>query len=187
MKVLAVLMLAALAAANAQDSSFSRLTLRGSVFKNPVAGHITDDWSPKTGAQLGAATNVGRSALELAVAHVGYRPTTGKPPFTATMFTLAWTSPEVALTRATLSGGVQLTDLRMDFDDPSLVGGLRTEEEVLAAVVGRVRLPLGRGFAAFVDGSWGMLMLSTKTPMVFVHAGVEQTMRMPGFLQTILR
>jgi hypothetical protein len=57
----------------------------------------------------------------------------------------------------------------------------------MTGVLGRARIPLGRGFAAFVDGSWDLLMLSTKTPMVFVHAGVERTMRMPGFLQGILR
>lgn len=187
MKVLMVMMVAACAVANAQDTSFSRLTLRGSVFRNPVSGHIGSDWSAKTGAQLAAATNVGRGGLELAVGHIGYRPTTGKPPFTGTMFTLAWTTPELIVSRMALSGGVRLTDLRMDFDDPSLVGGLRTEEEVMTGVLGRARIPLGRGFAAFVDGSWDLLMLSTKTPMVFVHAGVERTMRMPGFLQGILR
>lgn len=187
MKVLSLMMIAAFVAAGAQDSSFSRLALRGSVFRNPVAGHIASDWSAKTGVQIAAATNVGRGGLELAVGHIGYRPTTGKPPFTGTMFTLAWTTPEVAVSRMTLSGGVRLTDLRMDFDDPSLVGGLRTEEEVMTGLLGRARIPLGWGFAGFVDGSWDLLMLSTKTPMVFVHAGVERTMRMPGFLQTILR
>src|SRR6476661_7347720 len=59
--------------------------------------------------------------------------------------------------------GVSLTDMRLDFDDPALVGGLRTEEEVILAAIVRGRVALNERFAAFAEGSYGVLMLSTRT------------------------
>ncbi|HET9424119.1 MAG TPA: hypothetical protein VFO55_02010 [Gemmatimonadaceae bacterium] len=188
MKAPMVLLLTAFAAASGQDStSFSELRLRVSAFRNPVIGHIADDWRPGTGGQVELATNVGRGDLGLSVSHIRYTPTSGKPPFTGTMFTLALMTPFMSVARMELSAGARLTDLRLDIDDPALVGGLRTEEEVMLGAIARARLPLGHRFSAFVDGSWGVLMLDTKTPVVLLHAGVERGMRMPGFLREILR
>lgn len=187
MRLTLMLVLSAMATASAQDSSFSQLRLRGSVFRNPVIGHLADDWRAKTGGQVEIAANVARGELGLAVGHIGYVPTTGKPSFTGTLVTLAWMMPVVRAARIELSAGARLTDLRMDFDDPSLVGGLRTEEEVMLGAIGRARLPIGHRFSAFVDGSYGVLMLDTKTPMVLVHAGIERTARTPGWLRGILQ
>lgn len=187
MKLTFVFLVAATASASAQDSSFAELRLRGSLFRNPVVGQVSDDWRAKTGAQLELATNVGRGELGLAVGHLAYTPTTGKPAFTGTLFTLAWLMPVARVSRVELDAGVRLTDLRMDFDDPSLVWGLRTEEEVMLGVIGRARFPVGRRFSVFVDGSYGLLMLNTKTPMVLIHGGMERTMRTPDWLRDILR
>ena len=83
--------------------------------------------------------------------------------------------------------GARLTDVRMDFDDPSMVAGLRTEEEVMLSVVGRMRVSLGRGFSAFAEGSYGRLMLSTRTPIATAAVGMEHGLPMPGWLAGILR
>ena len=187
MRLVALLLIVAFAGASAQDSSFTRLKVRGSLFRNPVIGRIGDDWHGGTGAQLELATNVGPGDLGVAVGHIGYSPTTGQPAFTGTLITLAWITPVVTARRGDVSAGARLTDLRMDFDDPALIGGLRTEEEVMLGVIARGRLSLGRRFSAFVDGSYGVLMLETRTPVVLIHAGVERDMRMPDWLRGILR
>src|SRR3954470_19466377 len=77
--------------AHAQDSSFSVLRLRAGLLRNPIAGHIAEDWSAGTGIRGEAATNVGRTELSLGLSHLGYDPTSGKPSYTATMFSLAVT------------------------------------------------------------------------------------------------
>lgn len=187
MRLALLFLVSAVATAAAQDSSFSQLRLRGSVLRNPVIGQISDDWSAKTGAQVEIAANVARGELGLAVGYLGYDATTGKPPFTATLFTLAWMVPVTRVAGVELSAGARLTDLKMEFDDPSIVEGLRTEEEVMLGAIGRARLPLGRKFSAFIDGSYGVLMLHTKTPVALIHAGIERTMRNPGWLRDILR
>jgi hypothetical protein len=183
----ACILLLGASTASAQDSSFAELRLRGSVFRNPVSGHIADDWRPKTGVQIEAASNVGRSELALAIGHIGYEATTGKPPFTGTLFSLGWSVPVKRWNRLALDLGARLTDLRMDFDDPSLVGGLRTEEEVVLSGLARGRVSLGRRFSVYADVSYGVLMLSTKTPMLLVSAGVERSVTTPGWLRGLLR
>lgn len=187
MRLAVLFLVSALATGSAQDTSFSQLRLRGSVLRNPVIGQIRDDWKPRTGGQFEIAANVGWGDLGLAVGYLGYDATTGKPPFTATLFTLAWTAPAVRVAGAELSAGVRLTDLKMEFDDPSIVEGLRTEEEILLGAIARARVPLGRTYSAFIDGSYGVLMLHTKTPVVLVHAGIERTLRTPDWLRDILR
>jgi hypothetical protein len=187
MKLGVLLLVVAVGGAQAQDSSFSSLTLRVSALRNPVAGHIDDDWESGTGGQLELATNIGRSQLGLSLGHLGYTSASGKPAFTGTLFTLAWMSTPATLSRMDLRMGARLTDLRMDFDDPSLVGGLRTEEEVLVGAIARARASVGMGFSGFVEASYGVLMLSTRTPMVLLSAGIERTAGMPGFLRRILR
>jgi hypothetical protein len=187
MRLAALFLITAAAACAAQDSSFSELRVRASVLRNPVIGHVGDDWHAGTGGQIELGTNVGRGDLGLAVGHIGYTATSGRPPFTGTLFTLAWMTPVVSRERLELTAGARLTDFRMDFDDPSLVGGLRTEEEVMLGMVSRARLILGRRFSVFVEGSYGVLMLETKTRMVLLNAGVERDLRMPDWLRGILR
>ena len=187
MKWASLFMLCVATRAGAQDSTYSELRFRLSAFRNPVAGHITDDWKPGTGAQVEVATPIAQGELSLAVGHVGYTATTGRPDFTGTLFTLAWTTRVAHIARLQMSGGVRLTDFRMDFDDPSLVVGLRTEEEVMLGLIGRGRIVIGRRFALFGDGSVGVLMLGTRTPMVLIHAGVERAVSTPGWLRGILR
>lgn len=187
MKYAALLLLCFATRLGAQDTSYSELRFRLSLFRNPIAGPITEDWRPGTGAQFEVATPIAFGELGLAAGHASYTPTTGKPAYSATLFTLAWMAPSRAISRATLSAGVRLTDYRMDFDDPSLVGGLRTEEEVLLGVIVRIEVPLGRRFAVFSDGSYGVLMLGTHTPMALVHLGVERAVTTPTWIRDILR
>ena len=183
----ACLLLLSAGAASAQDSSFAMIWLRGSVIRNPVSGHIADDWRAKTGLQLEAGSNVGRGELALAVGHIGYDATTGKPPFTGTLFSLGWTKPVMGWHRVRIDLGARLTDLRMDFDDPSLVGGLRTEEEVVVGGLARATVPLGDRFGAYAEASYGVLMLSTNTPMLFAAVGIERSVTTPGWLRGFLR
>jgi hypothetical protein len=174
-------------AARAQDSAYSELRVRLSVFRNPVAGEIVNDWHPGTGGQIEVGTPLPRGELHAAVGHLAYTPTTGKPPYTATLFTIGWMAPKVAMARLSLAGGARLTDYRMDFDDPSLVGGLRTEEEVLLSGIGRASVPLGRRFAVFADVTYGVLMLGRRTPMLLVHGGVERVFTTPEWVRALLR
>lgn len=188
MRTAFVLLLTAFAStASAQDSSFTRMQVRGSLLRNPVSGHIADDWESRTGAQVDIGVNVGRGELAATVAHLGFEPLSGKPPFTGTLVSLGWTTPLLRAGRLTLEGGPRLTDLRMDFDDPSLVVGLRTEEEVMLGVVARARMPFRGRYGLFVEGSYGALILSTKTPMAFLNAGVAASFRTPGWIRGILR
>jgi hypothetical protein len=184
-----VLMLLVLmgATAGAQDSSFTRLRLRASVVRMPVIGHIGDDWRARTGAQLEIGSNVGVGELSLAAARVAFEPTTGRPPFTETIFSLSWLRPIASVARSELAVGGRLSDVRMDFDDPALVAGLRTEEEVLLSLVARGRLGVGRGFSAFIETAAGAFMLSTRTPTVSVAAGLERGMPSPKWLRDFLR
>ena len=182
-----LLMLVVTASAGAQDSSFSHLRLRGSMLRLPVTGHVGDDWRAKTGFQLDIGSNVGTGELSLAAGHVGFAPIAAKPAFTETFFSLAWTRPVVSGSRASLDAGARLSDVRMDFDDPSIVGGLRTEEEVLVSALGRGRVTIGRGFSGFLEASYGLFMLSTRTPTATIAAGVEHGLPMPGWLSRILR
>lgn len=173
--------------AAAQDTSFAHLRVRGGALRLPSIGHIADDWRAGTGIQLDVASNVGPGELAIGVSRVAFTPTTGRPPFTETAFSLAWTRPIARGVRGGFDGGARLSDVRMDFDDPSLVGGLRTEEEVMLAVVGRADGSVGRGFSVFVEGAYGAFMLSTRTPTVAVAAGVQHGAPMPGWLRRILR
>jgi hypothetical protein len=186
MKLIALLFLVA-TSADAQDSSFSTLRIRGGLLRNPIAGHISEDWSPGTGLRGEFATNVGKAELGLGLAHLAYNPTTGKPSYTATIFSLSITRPLLDRPRGSIDVGARLADYRMDFNDASLVGGLRTEEEVLLSAVGRARARLHGDLAVFGDVSYGVLMLGTKTPMGFVTVGAEYDGQMPGWLRGLLR
>ena len=187
MRPMAVILLCIAARAGAQDSTYSELRFRLSAFRNPLAGHITDDWRAGTGIQAEIATPLASGEFAMAMGHVGYASTTGKPNYTGTLFTLAWTAPVATVSRLQLSGGIRLTDYRMDFDDPTIVVGLRTEEEVMLGVIGRARLGLGRRLALFADASYGVLMLGTRTPMVLVHVGVQRAVTTPEWIRSILR
>ena len=184
----AILLLCCLAAsAAAQDTSFSRLRLRGGVLVPASTGRIRDDWNAKLGAQVEVASNVGRSELAFGVAHLGFEPTSSKPSFTETLFSLSWTVPMWTRARAGLDAGARVTDIRMDFDDPSLVGGLTTEEETMLTAVARGRVGIGKGFTGFAEGSYGVALHSTRTPVLFAAIGVEREVGMPGWLRGVLR
>jgi hypothetical protein len=174
------------ATAHAQDSSYSALRLRAALLRNPVAGHITDDWTPGTGFSGEAATNVGAAELSLGFLHLGYDPTTAKPPYKATMFSLTATRPVSAFSLISADVGARLTDYRMDFDDPTVGEGLKTEEEVMLSAVARGRFRVRRRWTVFGDVSYGVLMLGTKTQTVFVSGGAEYNARMPAWLRNFL-
>jgi hypothetical protein len=183
----ALLMLMLATTAAAQDSSFSRLRLRAAAFRLPIIRHIADDWSAGTGAHAEIASNVSRSDIGLAVSRIAFEPTTGHPPFTETFVSLGWTMPVARRGRAGIDAGARLTDVRMSFDDPAFVEGLRHEEEVLVSGLVRGRAAVGRGFGAFVEGSFGVQMLSTRTPMAMIAFGIERDGAMPGWLRGVLR
>jgi hypothetical protein len=187
MKRVLVMLVAAATTATAQDSSFSQLRLRGAALRLPVIGHIGDDWRASTGIQVEVGSNVGVGELALAVGHVAFNPVNAKPPFTETFFSLGWTRPIASRSRGSIDLGARLTDVRMDFDDPSMVGGLRTEEEVLISALGRGHLTLGRGFSGFAEASYGLFMLSTRTPTAAIAIGIEHGLPMPDWLRGILR
>lgn len=187
MKRVVILLVLAAASASAQDSSFSVIRVRAGLLRLPVIGEIRNDWSAGTGGQVGIASNVGASEIGLTVGHIGFDATTGKPPFTETMFSLAWTRPLIQRASIGFDAGARLTDVRMDFDDPSLVGGLRTEEEQLLSALARGRLSLGRKFSGFVEATYGVLMTSTRTPTVSLIVGIQRDGAMPGWLRDFLR
>jgi hypothetical protein len=185
-KLVALLVFIASVAA-AQDSSYSTLRVRAGLVRNPMAGHIADDWSPGTGVRGDVATNLGKAELSLGFSHLGYAAKTGKPPYKATMFSLGATRPVFERARIAIAAGAQLTDYRMDFNDPLVGQGLKTEEEVMLSAVGRGVLQVRGPWRLFADASYGILMLGTKTHMVFLSAGAEYDARMPGWLRDFLR
>ena len=187
MKRMVVLILCAATSASAQDSSFSALRLQAAVLRLPVIGEMRHDWRVRTGGQIGVASNVGAGEIGLTVGHIGFDATTGKPPFTETMFSLGWTRALMRAGPIGFDAGARLTDVRMDFDDPSLVGGLRTEEEQLISAIARSRLSLGRKFSGFVEATYGVLMTSTRTPTVSLALGIQRAGVMPAWLRDFLR
>ena len=189
MKMRWIATLACIAApAGAQDSTaYRELRLRASALSNPVAGTITDDWRPLIGKQLEVGTPLAVGEFSIAVGRVHYKPLTGKPQYKATFITLAWLSPEATVSRLRLSGGLRLTDYRMDFADTTVDPGLRTEEEVMPGVIARARLPLGRRISLLADASYGLLMLGVRSRMVLLTAGVEYAVTTPGWLRDIMR
>lgn len=187
MSRVALLLLLAWSAASGQDSSFSRLRLRAGVLRLPVVGHIGDDWTPGTGAQIDVASNVGRSEVTLGVGRVGFDPISGKPPFTETMISLSWAMPVFTRRSIEVVSGARLTDVRMHFDDPTMVAGLQNEEEQLFSVLSRARISLSERYAAFIEAAYGMLMTSTRTPTMSVVVGIQRDGAMPGWLRGFLR
>jgi hypothetical protein len=187
MKWASIVVLCAASRAFAQDTAYSVLNVRLSAFRNPVAGAIRDDWRPGTGVQAEIGTPFAGGEMGLALGHLGYTPTSGKPAYKATLFTLSWLSAPLRVSRIRLSGGFRLTDYRMDFDDPALVAGLRTEEEVMPGAIARVTVPVARRFTVFADASYGLLMLGTRTPMLLVHLGAERGFSTPDWVRGILR
>jgi hypothetical protein len=174
--------------AGAQDSAaYGELRLRASALSNPVAGAITDDWRPLIGKQLEVGTPIPVGEVAMMVGRVHYKPLTGKPAYKATFVTLAWFAPEISVTRLRLSGGVRLTDYMMNFDDPSMVAGLRTEEEVMPGVIGRARLRITRRVSLLADASYGRLLLGVHTNMVMLTAGAEYALPTLGWLRDALR
>jgi hypothetical protein len=130
---------------------------------------------------------VGKAELALGVGRMDFTATTGKPSFTETLFSLTWSLPIVSRTRVELASGARLTDIRLDFDDPVIVGGLRNEEEQLISAVSRVRLSLFRKYSGFVEGSYGLLMSSTRTPTMTLVIGLQRDGAMPDWLRAFLR
>lgn len=188
MKRIALVLACCLAAqANAQDTSFSRLRLRGALLVPADVGRIGDDWNAKPGAQLEAASNVGRSELALGVGHMGFDPIGSKPSFAETLLSLSWSMPVWRPSRGGLYAGARLTDIRMDFDDPTLVGGLTTEEETMLAAIARAQVAVGRRFSGFAEMSYGAALHSTRTPMLLVAIGLQRDVAMPGWLRGVLR
>jgi hypothetical protein len=174
--------------AGAQDSSaYRELRIRGSLLGNPSSGPISNDWKPRIGKQIDVATPLAVGEFAVSVGRIHYKPLTGKPSFAATVFTFAWLTPELTVAKARLSAGLRLSDYRMDFDDPSLVGGLRTEEEVMPGVVAKGRLPIGRRISLVGDASYGILMLGHHTRMALMTAGAEYALPTPGWLRDIMR
>ncbi|HEY6213182.1 MAG TPA: hypothetical protein VIW45_12905, partial [Vicinamibacterales bacterium] len=84
--------------------------------------------------------------VDASISRIHYRALTGHPTYAATILTLRWMTPEVG-GRVRLSGGIGLSDYLMEFDDPALVAGLRTEEEVMPSVSARIRTPITRGIS----------------------------------------
>jgi hypothetical protein len=174
--------------AGAQDSSaYRELRIRASLVSNPEAGAISSDWKPGVGKQIDVATPLAVGELAVSVGRIHYKPLTGKPSYAATVFTFAWLTPEVSVSRARLSAGLRLSDYRMDFDDPSLVGGLRTEEEVMPGVIAKGRLAIGRRVSLVGDASYAILMLGHHTRMTLLTAGAEYALPTPGWLRDIMR
>jgi len=186
-KRVALLLLIAGSSMYGQDSSFSTLRLRGGLLRLPVVGHIGDDWTPGTGAQVDVASNVGRSELALGVGRVSFDATTGKPPFTETLISLSWALPVFSHSAFGILGGARLTDVRMHFDDPAMVAGLRNEEEQLLSAVARARISLTRKYSGFVEAAYGVLMTSTRSPTMSLVVGLQRDGTMPGWLQGFLR
>lgn len=186
MKHVPLLLLLIAAQASAQDSTFSVLRIRAGVLRLPVVGHIGDDWRARTGGQVDLASNVGSSEIALSVGRVGFEPTTGKPPFTETLISLGWARPVVRGGPVALSVGARLTDVRMNFDDPAMVAGLRNEEEQLLSALGRVRVLLGTRYSAFVESTYGVLMTSTRSPTATFVVGLQRDGRMPAWLRGFL-
>lgn len=185
--LLAILMCVAVRAGAQDSSAYRELRLRASALSNPVAGAITDDWRPLIGKQLEVGTPLAVGEFDIAVGRVHYKPLTGKPAYKATFITLAWLSPEATLSRLRLSGGFRLTDYRMDFDDPSMVAGLRTEEEVMPGIIGRARLRMTRRVSLLADASYGLLLLGVHTNMIMLSAGAEYALPTPGWLRDMMR
>ena len=188
MKRVALVLACCLAArAEAQDTSFSRLRLRGALLVPASVGKIGDEWNARPGVQLQAASNVGKGELAFGVGHFGFEPIGSKPSFRETLLSLSWSMPVWRHSRAGLHAGARLTDIRMDFDDPTLVGGLTTEEETMLAAIGRAQLAVGRTFSGFAEVSYGAALHSTRTPMLLFAIGLEREVAMPGWLRGVLR
>jgi len=182
-----MLFVAAGSSAAQQPAAYSELRFRAGVVSNTSAGAIADDWNAKTGFGVDVATPLSQGEVGLGLSHVAYASTTGKPAYDATIFSLSWLSSEAGVGIARISGGVRLSDYRMDFNDPTLVGGLRTEEEVMPAVVARGRLVLTPRWSLVADGSYGRLMLGHHTPMTFVSLSGQASVGSPGWLRDFLR
>ena len=187
MRRLALLLLLTASSAFAQDSSFSAIRLRGAVLRLPVVGHIADDWKPGTGAQIDVASNLGSSEISLSVGRIQFDPTTGRPPFTETLISLTWARPVLRAGGLAFDAGARLTDVRLDFDDPGMVTGLRNEEEQLISALGRARTSLGAGYSGFVETTYGVLMTSTRSPTMTVAVGLMWGGRMPKWLRDFLQ
>lgn len=181
------LLVLAVASASAQDSSFSRLHLRASGFSMPVTGHIADHWRPGLGGQLELATNVGRTDLAISLGRISFDPIAENPPFTEMLIAVGWTVRVLDGNRFAADAGVRLADVRFEFDDPAIVEGLQNEREKLASALGRAHLAVTRSYGVFAEASYGVLMLSTKTPVVVVAVGVERRGATPGWLIRLLK
>jgi hypothetical protein len=187
MKRLALLLVFIASNVSAQDSSFSALRLRAGALQLPVVGHIADDWKPEMGGQIDVASNLGSSEIALSIGRIRFDPTTGRPPFTETLVSLAWTRPALRTGRLAFDVGARLTDVRMNFDDPAMVAGLRNEEEQLISALGRARVSFGAGYSGFAETTYGVLMTSTPSPTMTLAVGLVRDGRMPGWLRGFLQ
>jgi hypothetical protein len=187
MKRFLILLLGA-APLGAQDSTaYRELRFRASAVDNVHAGAIERDWQPLIGKQVEVAVPLAVGEVGMAVGRIHYKPLTGHPAYKATLITLSWLTPELALWKARLAGGARFSDYRMDFDDPSMVSGLRTEEEVMPAAIIRGRIVASKRVSVFADASYGVLMLGHRTRMAFVSVGAQYALRNPSWLQGIMR
>lgn len=174
--------------ARAQDSAaYGEMRFRVGAVDNAHAGAISRDWKPLIGKQIEVATPLAVGEVGASVARVHYEPLTGKPAYKATLFTISWLAPEIRVGRAGLAAGFRYSDYRMDFDDPTLVGGLRTEEEVMPGVIARGRVILTRRISLVGDASYGVLMLGHHTRMVLLAAAAQYALPTPAWLRGIMR
>jgi hypothetical protein len=188
MKSAAIILAVIAASASAQGvAPYSELRFRGSLVKNTSFGAISDNWSAKTGFTVDVGTPLTAGEVALGLSHIGYTSTTGQPDYKATVFSLSWLSPEYGHRIVKVSGGIRLSDYRMDFDDPNAGPGLKTEEEVMPGVIGRGRLALTPRFSLVADGAYGLLMVAHHTPMTFLSVGGQATVAAPGWLRDFLR
>lgn len=171
----------------AQDTAYSRLDLRLSVLSNPASGGISEDWRSGTGIEAEVGTPLAFGKAALSVGHLAFEPKGGRPPFRMTAFGLTYSVPVLSWRTSELAAGVRLADMRMDFDDPAIDEGLRTEEEVFLGGTARAKVMLPRGFSASVDATYGVLMLGRRTPMAFITAGVGRRVVTPGWMRDVLR
>jgi hypothetical protein len=181
-------MVACAGRASAQDSSaYRELRVRVAAVDNVAAGAIAKDWNPRIGKQIEIATPLAVGEFAVAVGRIHYQPLTNRPPYAATLFTVSWVLPDVRVSRAAFTAGLRLSDYRMDFKDPTLVGGLTTEEEVMPGVVGRGRLVVGKRLSLLADASYCVLMLGHHTRMTLLSAGGQYALPTPDWLRDIMR
>ena len=145
---------------------------------------LNADWSSPAGVEVYLGTPFYAGRVKLGAQIVPYAAETEDvPAFRSNYLFSEWQFEFALLEQVSATAGFRIGVLHMDFE--GLTGAARTEREVAARAVAGLRYRTGP-WAAYLQGSYGSVVLSHPIQQAHVTLGISRSFSTPAWLQEAL-